>query len=90
MLVGLQDMLEVGMVEEPANSPELLWNRAHFGGWAVSSSPLILGVDLSDTKLLQKIAPIITNTEAIEVNQVGTSIVGLQYINRQTDPLYSA
>ena len=37
-----QDMLEVGMVEEPLNSPELLWNRAHFGGWAVSSSPLVI------------------------------------------------
>ena len=30
------------MVEEPLNSPELLWNRAHFGGWAVSSSPLVI------------------------------------------------
>ena len=38
----VQDMLEVGMVEEPLNSPELLWNRAHFGGWAVSSSPLVI------------------------------------------------
>ena len=38
----VQDMLEVGMVEEPLNSPELLWSRAHFGGWAVSSSPLVI------------------------------------------------
>ena len=50
------DMLEVGMVEEPLNSPELLWNRAHFGGWAVSSSPLVLGADLSDAGLMAKIA----------------------------------
>ena len=57
------------MVEEPLNSPELLWNRAHFGGWAVSSSPLILGADLSDTALMAKIAPIITNSEAIAINQ---------------------
>ena len=42
MALCVQDMLEVGMVEEPLNSPELLWNRAHFGGWAVSSSPLVI------------------------------------------------
>ena len=57
-------MLEVGLVEGP-----LSWNRAHFGGWAVSSSPLVLGADLSDSALLSTIAPIITNTEAIAVNQ---------------------
>jgi hypothetical protein len=62
-------MLEVGMVVEPLGSPELRWNRAHFGGWAVSSSPLILGADLSDSLLMAKISPIITNTEAISVNQ---------------------
>ena len=42
MALCVQDMLEVGMVEEPLNSPELLWSRAHFGGWAVSSSPLVI------------------------------------------------
>ena len=79
------DMLEVGMVEEPLNSPELLWNRAHFGGWAVSSSPLILGADLSDAALMAKIAPIITNSEAIAINQavsIRTHILHRNLISR--------
>jgi hypothetical protein len=42
----------------------------------VSSSPLILGADLSDAALLQKIAPIITNAEAIAINQVCLSKSG--------------
>ena len=59
------DMLEVGMVEGP-----LSWNRAHFGGWAISSSPLIIGADLTDTALLEAIVPILANPEAIKINQV--------------------
>ena len=53
-------MLEVGLVEGP-----LSWNRAHFGGWAVSSSPLVLGADLSDSALLSKIAPRMLNTRGV-------------------------
>eukprot|EP01052_Picozoa_sp_SAG31_P025121 SAG31_NODE_2184_length_6244_cov_3.004882_3_plen_224_part_00 len=62
-------LLECGMVEEPRDSPDLLWNRAHFGAWAISSSPLVLGADLSNTTLLKQILPIIGNPEAIEINQ---------------------
>ena len=38
-------------------------NRAHFGAWAVSSSPLIIGADISNETLLETIMPIIGNTE---------------------------
>merc|ERR1711957_909850 len=41
---------------------------AHFGAWCVVSSPLILGMELSDEKLTP-VLDIITNEEAISVNQ---------------------
>eukprot|EP00662_Eupelagonemidae_sp_cell21_P039986 gene39986-30681_t len=64
------DMLEVGQIMQPANNSELdlPWNRAHFGAWCVVSSPLVLGLDLGSS-YLPPIIPIITNAEAIQVNQ---------------------
>ena len=43
-------------------------SRANFGAWVISSSPLILGMKLTDTKRLSSVWPIITNQEAIKVN----------------------
>jgi alpha-galactosidase len=64
------DMLEVGRVEAPNDNQSywLSWNRAHFGAWCAVSSPLILGLELSDANL-DPILDIIGNTEAIDVNQ---------------------
>lgn len=44
-------------------------NRAHFGAWCVTSSPLILGLDLLDDQRVDSVWDIMTNTEAIAVNQ---------------------
>ena len=63
------DMLEVGRVAEPAPGTFFSWNRAHFGAWCVVSAPLILGLELTDAKL-GPIMDIITNEEAIAVNQL--------------------
>ena len=41
------------------------WNRAHFGAWCVVSAPLILGMDLTDTAIIEPVIDIITNDEAI-------------------------
>ena len=57
------DMLEIGRVEAP-----LSWNKAHFAAWCVVSSPLVLGLELTDAKL-QPILDIIGNPRAIAVNQ---------------------
>jgi len=57
------DMLEVGRL---ASFEE---DRSHFGGWAVTSSPLILGLDVTNKSKLQEVWPIISNKEAIAVNQ---------------------
>ena len=43
-------------------------SRAHFGAWCIVSSPLILGLELTDANL-SPILDIIGNTEAIGVNQ---------------------
>ena len=57
------DMLEVGRL---ANATE---DRTHFGLWAVSSSPLVLGFDLADSATTGRVWDIVTNTEVLAVNQ---------------------
>lgn len=57
------DMLEVGKLETIQES------RAHFGGWCIVSSPLILGYDMTNDSTTEAVWDIITNTEAIAVNQ---------------------
>lgn len=59
------DMLEVGRI----GAGGYAWNRAHFGAWAVVSAPLILGLDLTKQALVEPIIDIITNHEALAVNQ---------------------
>ena len=56
-------MLEVG------NMPTYAEDRTHFGAWCVTSSPLILGLDLTDDTTVDKVWDIITNSEAIAVNK---------------------
>ena len=64
------DMLEVGRVAEPAPNTSYTWNRAHFGAWCIVSSPLILGLDVTDHALVDSVWDIVSNEEAIAVNQV--------------------
>ena len=45
-------------------------NKAHFSMWTILSSPLTLSINFSDASIVDLIWPIITNTEAIAVNQV--------------------
>ena len=62
-------MLEVGRIQV-GGKMHVGWNRAHFGAWCVVSAPLILGLDVSNDQLVEPIVDIITNAEAIAVNQV--------------------
>lgn len=57
------DMLEVGYLKT------FEWNRAHFGAWAIMSAPLVLGLDLLNSPLVDSVWEIISNQEAIQVNQ---------------------
>jgi alpha-galactosidase len=60
------DMLEVGNF--PGQDMEVQ-SRTHFGAWCIVSSPLILSFDLADDTVTDAIWPIISNREAIAVNQ---------------------
>lgn len=57
------DMLEVGRL----SSYEL--SRAHFGSWAITSMPLVLGMDLRLTETLESVMDIITNQEVLNISQ---------------------
>jgi len=57
------DMLEVG------NMGDFAEERAHFGAWCVVSAPLILGFDLNNGATMDRVWPIISNKEAIAINQ---------------------
>lgn len=67
------DGLEIGIKDGPggANDPGLTFNeaRTHFGGWCIVSSPLVLEFDTTDDVVVDEIWPIVSNSEAIAVNQ---------------------
>jgi|EP01043_Picozoa_sp_COSAG02_P023308 hypothetical protein len=62
-------MLEVGRLESYAA------DEAHFGLWVVTSSPLILGFDMLSDETMDRVWPIITNIEAIAINQACVPVV---------------
>lgn len=57
------DMLEVG------NLATLVESRTHFAVWSITSSPLILGFDLTDTSIYDAVYPIISDKLMLAVNQ---------------------
>jgi len=76
-------MLEVGVTHstppgakhhcESASDPcqmNLTEWKTHFGAWCIVSAPLILGMDVTDQVTLDQVWPVLTNREAIEVNQL--------------------
>jgi hypothetical protein len=52
---------------DPLNEPE---SYTHFGLWSITSSPLILSLDLNNQTAMDFAWPIISNREAIAVNQL--------------------
>eukprot|EP00039_Didymoeca_costata_P012683 m.183776 g.183776 ORF g.183776 m.183776 type:complete len:595 (+) comp15549_c0_seq4:133-1917(+) len=61
------DMMQVGNFNgpEPTRTFE---EMSHFGLWSIVSSPLVLGFNLSDSAIVDRVWPIITNTHALEIN----------------------
>lgn len=43
--------------------------RTHFGAWCIVSAPLVLAMDLRDSAALDAAWPVLSNKEAIRVNQ---------------------
>ena len=54
---------------EVGNLASYAEDEAHFGLWVVTSSPLILGFDMTSDAKMSRVWPIITNREAIAINQ---------------------
>lgn len=55
-------------------------NQVHFGGWCITSNPLILAFNLSDPMRHDLVWDIITNKEAIQVNQIWDGHPGRQVL----------
>merc|ERR1712048_85515 len=75
------DMLEVGQLSKPSASgwtPEdMVEDRAMFGLWCITSSPLILSFDIRNAANLDRVWPVIANEEAIAINQAWSGSPGM-------------
>eukprot|EP00696_Hemimastix_kukwesjijk_P011490 gnl/Hemi2/24422_TR8211_c0_g1_i1.p1 gnl/Hemi2/24422_TR8211_c0_g1~~gnl/Hemi2/24422_TR8211_c0_g1_i1.p1 ORF type:complete len:435 (-),score=140.77 gnl/Hemi2/24422_TR8211_c0_g1_i1:163-1467(-) len=65
------DMLEVMTTNTQGTMPLLtaIESRTHFGLWAIVSSPLILGFDLTNATLMDAAWSFITHREVLAINQ---------------------
>mmetsp|Transcript_17470 Transcript_17470/g.37878 ORF Transcript_17470/g.37878 Transcript_17470/m.37878 type:complete len:447 (+) Transcript_17470:3-1343(+) len=61
------DMLEVGNFG--ANELATIESRTHFFAWCIVSSPLFISFDVTNDETVDRIWPIISNREAISINQ---------------------
>eukprot|EP00041_Stephanoeca_diplocostata_P025750 m.681930 g.681930 ORF g.681930 m.681930 type:complete len:200 (-) comp22815_c0_seq8:4851-5450(-) len=61
------DMNEIGNFggEEPLRSDE---ERSHWSMWSIVSAPLVLGFDMSDATVMDRVWDTITNTAALDIN----------------------
>ncbi len=71
------DMMEVGNGGMTTNE-----DRAHFSMWCMLASPLIAGNDL--TNMSEETLKILTNKEAIAVNQDSLGIQGFKYADKDS------
>lgn len=69
-----------------ANALSFHESRSHFGAWCVTSSPLVLGFNLTDTTAFEEVYPIISNKLAIEVNQAWAGHPG-RLVKQSSDSL---
>merc|ERR1711920_407939 len=75
------DALEVGCTRQGPLGMNFTESRSHFGLWIVTSSPLILGLDLRDEIAVDFAWPIITNTEALAVHSAWPSATSGDFAN---------
>lgn len=77
---GYPDMLEVGTFDVPTRGPlnflTLTEARTHFSAWCIVSSPLVLSHDLTNDTTMDAVWPIITNKEALAVNDAWVGDAG--------------
>lgn len=59
--------------------------QTHFGAWAILSSPLTLGFDLSDAEQMARHLPTIANRDALGVNQDYAGFSGSRFAQSDDD-----
>jgi len=87
---GYPDMLEVGVTNsqktavgctntlgQPHCTLNFVEARTHFSAWCIVSSPLVLGFDLTDGRVMDEVWEIISNKEAIQVNEAWNGDPGM-------------
>lgn len=79
-------MLEVGitLAQNMPRTLNLVESRTHFALWCVVSSPLVLGFDPADKANLDSVWPIITNREAIAIDQDYAGYSGTRFYEAPT------
>jgi alpha-galactosidase len=74
-------MLEVGVSQMPARGPlnflTSAETRTHFAAWCIVSSPLTLSHDLTNDTVMDAVWPIISNREALAVNDAWVGDAGV-------------
>lgn len=86
------DMLEVGVPPGlHPNEVSLTYNeaRSHFAAWAIVSSPLVLGLDVRNSTLVDEYWPIIANTELLSVNAAWVGYSGTRVAASAANASYS-
>jgi alpha-galactosidase len=87
---GYPDMLEVGVTNsqktavgctntlgQPNCTLNFVEARTHFSAWCIVSSPLVLGFDLTDNQVMDEVWEIISNREALLVNEAWNGDAGV-------------
>lgn len=69
------DMLEVG------NGLSVVESRTHFAAFAITSSPLVLGFDLTNGSLYDELYPIVANQRVLAINQQWSGSAGTLVTN---------
>lgn len=87
-------MVGVNQLDQPTPSTESPLNptetRSHFGMWCIVSSPLYLSFSPFDQPNIDRVWPLVTNTEAISVDQQWAGDPGslLKSSDNKTAPFY--
>jgi hypothetical protein len=71
------DSLKHTLTPQVGNLGDFYEERAHFGAWVIVSSPLTLSFDLTNQVSMDRVWPIITNTEALAVSQTWAGHPGM-------------
>jgi hypothetical protein len=59
-------------------------SQTHFGIWAIISSPLILGFDLTDEVVMKSVWHVVANTEVLAISHAW--VASAEYVPPNTFP----